>query len=107
MPIVEGSTSLMAPSGSSRRLPTRRIVGSSSSSTTITLYGANSAKAGSSGGWGTTNDQIRPRPDIGAHLYERELQYGHMGRGGKRRRPQLEHRWMRSSPAAVPSQNPA
>ena len=37
MRMAAGSTSLMAPSGDSRRLPTRRMVGSSSSSTTTTL----------------------------------------------------------------------
>src|SRR3954466_5270438 len=63
--------------------------------------------AGSSGGWATTNDQTRPRPDMASHVWSRALQYGHIGRGGNRSRLQLLQRWMRSSRAAVPSQNPA
>src|SRR6476661_357967 len=64
-------------------------------------------KAGSSGGCGTTKDHTRPVPDRGSHVLSSELQYGHIGRGGNRSRLQLLHRWMRSSPAAVPSQKPA
>ena len=52
-----------------------RSVGSSASSTTITLYGASSAYAGSKGGWGTTNDQIVPWPDTGAHRTSIDRQY--------------------------------
>ena len=70
-----------------------RSVGSSSSSTTITLYGASSAYAGSSGGCGTTNDQIVPRPDTRLPLARRvDRQRGHIGRGGMRRAPHVAAR---------------
>src|SRR6185436_17719534 len=78
MVIVAGSISLMAPSGVASRFPTIRMVGSSSIATTITVYGASAAYAGSSGGWGTTNDQIVPRPDTGTHVAESDRQCGHI-----------------------------
>ena len=86
--IVAGSISLIAPSAAVTRLPAKRIVGSSSSSTTIALYGAYSANAGSSGGCGTMNDHTRPRPDVGSHV--------HVGRAAVR-----AHRPRRHAPLAA------
>ena len=59
MPILmaPGSIWLIGPSAEATRLPTRRSVGSSASSTTITLYGASCANTGSSGGCGNANDR--------------------------------------------------
>ncbi len=73
----------------------------------ITLYGASSAYAGSSGGWGTAKDQIVPRPLDATHSWSSDRQYGHIGRGGIRRRPQLEQVCTSSSPRAVPAQKGA
>src|SRR5262249_8123579 len=77
--IVDGSISLMSPSGAVTRLPAKRIVGSSSSSTMMALYGAFSAYAGNNGGCGTMNDQMRPRPDVRAQVTSVDWQYGHIG----------------------------
>src|SRR6266550_3987318 len=107
MLIVAGSISLISPSGLVTRFPTNRSVGSSSSATMITLYGASSWYAGSSGGWGTMNDQIVPRPDVGSQRNSSERHRGHIGRGGIRRSPQLLHIWTSSSPRAQPDQNSA
>src|SRR5260221_8858818 len=103
--MVAGSISLISPSACATRLPTKRIAGSSSSSTTMALYGATAANAGSSGGCGTMNDQMRPRPDVGSHRTAVDRQCGHIGRGGILLTPQEPHTWTRSSPRAQPSQN--
>ena len=47
------------------------------------------------------------RAPTSAHRRSNERQCGHMGRGGKRRRPQCAHVWTRSSPRGLPSQNGA
>src|SRR5204863_2854579 len=100
-----GSIEFNGAPASATTLPTKRIDGSSSSSTTTTLYGAWSPYAGSSGGWGMTTDHTRARPDISSHVVSNELQYGHIGRGGMRRRPHDAQAWTRSSPSAHPAQN--
>src|SRR3954469_3565305 len=117
--MVEASISLMAPSGVVTRLPTNRMVGSSSSATTIALYGASSEYAGSNGGCGNMNDQNVPAPlggtpgeaiegrRVGTHVTAIERQRGHIGRGGMRHVPQSVHACTSSSPRAVPSQNGA
>src|SRR5690606_7938722 len=96
--IVAGSTASSGSSGPVTRLPTRRMAGSSSSSTTITLYGACSLNTGSSGGCGTTKDQIRPRHDIFFHSTFIDPHAGHMQRGGKRSLPHSAHACIASSP---------
>src|SRR5690606_37539303 len=87
MRMLLGSTLLIAALASVTRLPTRRIWGASSSSTTITGYGAKSLKAGSRGGCGTVNDQMRPHPASWRHCRCSERQAGHIGRGGNRSWP--------------------
>ena len=64
-------------------------------------------KAGSSGGWGTTKDQMRPCPDMSFHSDPVDWHHGHMGRGGNRSRPQAVQAWMRSSPCEHASQKGA
>src|SRR6516162_6808778 len=97
----------MSASGPATTLPTSRRLSSSSRLTTATLYGASGSKAGRSGRCGTTNDHTRPRPDMRSHLESSERHQGHIGRGGKRRRPQLAQTCILSSPWAVPSQKGA
>src|SRR5262249_25127330 len=103
--IVVGSTSPIGPSALATRLPTKRIDGAASSSTLTALYGASAANAGSSGGWATMNDQMRPRPVVFSHRTAVERHAGHIGRGGMRRAPQASHVCTRSSPRAHPAQN--
>src|SRR5207302_4559483 len=102
-----GSTELIGASAPATRLPTRRIDGSSSSVTTTTLYGARSAYAGSSGGWGMTKDQIVARPDIRSQRDSNDWHHGQTGRGGWRRLPHEAQAWMRSSLWAAAAKNGA
>jgi hypothetical protein len=103
--MVAGSISLIGPFAAATRLPPKRMFGSSSSSTMIELYGANSENAGNSGGWGTMNDLTLPLPDVACHDTSVDWHAGHIGRGGNCVVPQAPHFWISSSPRAVPAQN--